>query len=74
MKNKKKSKNSGRKLSARDLKNEVFKLLKRHARKKLNAKQIIRKLKISNSPDAVQHALEGPVSYTHLTLPTKRIV
>ena len=59
MKNKKKSKNSGRKLSARDLKNEVFKLLKRHARKKLNAKQIIRKLKISNSPDAVQHALEG---------------
>lgn len=56
---KKKSKNSGRKLSARDLKTEVFKLLKRNARKKLNAKQIIRKLKITNSPDAVQHALEG---------------
>ena len=59
MQDKKKSKGSGRKLSARNLKNEVFKLLKRNARKKLNAKQIIRKLKISNSPDAVQHALEG---------------
>ncbi len=59
MQNKKKSKKTGRKLSARDLKNEVFKLLKRNARKKLNAKQIIRKLKITNSPDAVQHALEG---------------
>jgi len=59
MQKKKKSKRSKRKLSARDLKNEVFKLLKRNARKKLNAKQIIRKLKISNSPDAVQHALEG---------------
>ena len=59
MQKKKKSKKTGRKLSARDLKNEVFKLLKRNARKKLNAKQIIRKLKITNSPDAVQHALEG---------------
>ena len=56
---KKKSKNTGRKLSARDLKKEVFKLLKRNARKKLNAKQIIKKLKIANSRDAVQHALEG---------------
>lgn len=55
---KKKSKTKGRKLSARDLKNEVFKLLKRNARKKLNAKQIIKKLKIANSRDAVQHALE----------------
>jgi len=31
MQNKNKSKRSGRKLSARDLKNEVFKLLKRNA-------------------------------------------
>ena len=58
MTRKKKSKRKGKKLTARDLRREVFKTLKRQPKKRLNAKQIARKLKIVNSKDAIQHALD----------------
>ena len=58
MTKKKKSTRKGEKLTARDLRREVFKVLKRQPKKRLNAKQIARILKIVNSKDAIQHALE----------------
>jgi len=54
----KKSKTKGRSLNVRDLKTHISKLFKRDSRKRLNAKQVIKKLKIENSKDSVQHALE----------------
>ena len=55
---KKKSKRKGKKLSARELKSQIIRLFKANPKKRLNAKQVIQKLKISNSKDAVQDALE----------------
>lgn len=57
MTKKKKFKTKGKKLNAVQLRAEVFKLFKRHPKKRLNAKQIIKKLKIANSKDAVNDAL-----------------
>lgn len=57
MKRKKKPRVKGNKLSAKQLQYEVLKLFKRHPRKRLNPKQVIKKLKIDNSRDAVAHAL-----------------
>lgn len=54
---KKKKINKGHKLSARDLSRAIYKHLKANFRKQYNPKQIIRKLKVKNSPDAVQHAI-----------------
>lgn len=54
---KKKKINKGRKLSARDLSRAIYKHLKTNFRKQYNPKQLVRKLKVTNSPDAVQHAI-----------------
>lgn len=54
---KRKSKIKGQRLSTRQLKYEILKLFKRHPKKRFNAKQIIKKLKIANNKDAVQDAL-----------------
>ena len=53
----KKKRIKGRKLNTRDLKSQILKLFRRDPRKRLNAKQIIKKLKIANTKDSVQHAL-----------------
>ncbi len=50
-------KKKGRKLSVPQLKNEILKLFQRHPKKQLNAKQIIKKLKIANNKDSVHDAL-----------------
>ncbi|TXB61431.1 ribonuclease R [Phaeodactylibacter luteus] len=55
---KNKSKKTGQKLSARQLRDEILKLFKRNPKKLLNPKQISRKLKIANNTDSVQDALE----------------
>ena len=52
------SKKTGRKLSASQLREEVLKLFRRHPKKQLNPKQIVRKLKVANNRDSVQDALE----------------
>jgi ribonuclease R len=52
----------GSKLSARDLSRAIFKHLKTNYRKQYNPKQLVRKLKVTNSPDAVQHAIEELVA------------
>lgn len=57
---KKKNKSSGikyKKLSVKDLKRVILNLYSRNSRKQYNAKTIIKKLKITNSKDAVQDAL-----------------
>jgi ribonuclease R len=57
MSRKKKSKTKGQKLPANLLKSEVLKLFKNQPKKRLNARQVIKKLKIDNNKDAVQDAL-----------------
>ena len=61
-----KKKAKGRKLKAHQLKHEVLKLLKRQPKKRLTARQIIKKLKILNNKDAVQYALETLTNEGHL--------
>ena len=51
------SRKKGKKLSAGQLKHEIAKLFKRSPRKRLNSKQIIKKLKIVNNRDSVQDAI-----------------
>lgn len=48
----------GKKLTAKQLQEEILKLFRLHPKKRLNAKQVINKLNIENNKDAVQHALE----------------
>lgn len=48
----------GKKLTARQLKQEITKLFQRHSKKRLNAKQILKKLRVVNSKVATQDALE----------------
>lgn len=57
MKPKKEEKKTEKKLSSAALILAISKLLKTHPKKAYNAKQIIEKLKIGNSKDAVQYAL-----------------
>lgn len=57
-KKKKKKSTKGQKLAAHTLRVEIKKLFKRNDKKRFNAKQIIRKLKLANSRDSVQNALE----------------
>ncbi len=52
------SKKTGRKLSANQLREEILKLFRRHPKKQLNPKQIVRKLKVANNSDSVRDALE----------------
>ena len=54
----KKSSQKIKKLNPSDLQGTILHLLRRHPAKRFNAKQIIRKLKISNNKDSVQDALE----------------
>lgn len=56
--NKQKSKKTGNKLSARQLRDEILKLFRRHPKKQLNPKQVVRKLKVANNRDSVEDALE----------------
>lgn len=58
MTKKKKSKIKGNKLTAKQLQNEIYRLFKRQPRKRLNPRQVIKKLKITNNRDSVQHALD----------------
>lgn len=48
----------GKRLSIRQLKYEILKLFNRHPKKRFNAKQIIKKLRVANNKDAVQQALD----------------
>ena len=66
MSRKKKSKIKGNKLSSRHLQHEVLKLFKRHPRKRLNPKQVIKKLKIENNSDSVKYALDQLVENNQL--------
>ena len=59
MKKKKKLKKikMGQKPSAAELKHQIFKFLKTNPKKRLTAKQLIKKLNLGNSPDAVNDAM-----------------
>lgn len=46
------------KLTAEELTNYISQIFRKYPRKRLNARQIVRKLQTNNSKDAVQHALE----------------
>ena len=48
----------GQKPSAAELKHQIFKFLKSNPKKRLTAKQIIKKLNLANSPDAVNDAMQ----------------
>ncbi len=52
------SKKTGNKLSARQLRDEILKLFRRHPKKQLNPKQVSRKLKVANNSDSVSDAME----------------
>ena len=58
MTKRKKSKMKGNKLTARQLKYEVEKLFKRHPKKRLNPKQVAKKLKVVNNKDSISYAIE----------------
>ena len=58
MSRKKNSKVKGNKLTARQLKQEIKKLFKRHPKKRLNPKQVAKKLKVANNRDSVNYAME----------------
>ncbi|MBK8702062.1 MAG: ribonuclease R [Saprospiraceae bacterium] len=51
--------NKGRKLTTGHLSNQALNLFAAHPHKKYNAKQVIEKLKISNSKDSVLHVLKA---------------
>lgn len=53
----KRSKTKNKKLSPQQLKFNILSLFKRNPKNRYTAKQIVRKLKILNSKDSVQHAL-----------------
>lgn len=55
---KNKSKIKGKKLSANQLQNEIFRLFRRSPKKQYNPKQISKKLKVANNRDSVQYALD----------------
>lgn len=58
MSKKSKSTKPGKKLSAQQLQREIINLFRRHPKKRLNPKQIARKLNITNNKDSVQSALD----------------
>lgn len=63
---KKKLKRKDNKLTVKDLQREVLKLFRQNPKKRLNPKQIARKLMIDNNRDSVQHALDELVSANYL--------
>lgn len=63
---KKKSKTKGKKLTSKQLQTEIVKLFKRNPKKRLNPKQVSRKLKADNNRDSIQHALEQLVEAKQL--------
>lgn len=54
----KKSKKKGNKFTSKELQREILRLFKRHPKKRLNPKQVIKKLQISNNKDSVLYALQ----------------
>ncbi|MCB0376402.1 MAG: hypothetical protein KDD04_10825, partial [Sinomicrobium sp.] len=58
MSKKRKSKNTGNRLSSQQLQRELLKLFQRNPKKRLNPKQAARKLKVANSKDSVQAAFD----------------
>jgi ribonuclease R len=58
MDSKKNKKIKGQKLNTPELSQAIMKMFRAHPKKQYNAKQIIEKLKINNSKDSVQHALD----------------
>ncbi len=58
MEPKKDIKIKGKKLNVPELSQAIMKMFKAHPKKSYNAKQVIEKLKISNTKDAVQNALD----------------
>lgn len=58
MTKKRKNKIKGKKLNNRQLQHEILKLLRRNPKQRYNPKQLIRKMKVQNNKDAVQHALD----------------
>ena len=62
----KKSKIKDGKLPAGQLRQEIFKLFKRHSKKRFNPKQIAKKLKIDNSKDSISDALNKLVEMGQL--------
>lgn len=62
MTKKKKKKIKGSKLSSNQLQRELLKFFRYHSKKQFNPRQIIKKLKIENNKDSVQHALDQLVA------------
>ncbi len=58
MTKKKQKQGKERKLSSKELQNELLKVLSRHPKKRFNPKQLGLKLKIANNRDSIQHALD----------------
>lgn len=58
MNSNRKPKSVASKMSAQQLQRAILNLFKRHPKKRLNSKQIARKLDVENNKDSVQHALE----------------
>jgi ribonuclease R len=58
MRKKKTFKVKGQKLSANQLQTAIIGLFKRHPKKRLNPKQVAKKLKVVNNKDSVQHAID----------------
>lgn len=65
-KRKKSNKDKGIKLTAPRLKSEILRLFKRHPKQKLNPRQIAKKLKVTNSKDSIQYALQTLVEERHV--------
>ncbi|MCB0568958.1 MAG: ribonuclease R [Phaeodactylibacter sp.] len=66
MTKKRKSKKTGKKLTAQQLQRDILNLFRRHPKKRLNPKQIVRKLNLANNKDSVQFALDKLTEEQHL--------
>ncbi|MEM1328701.1 MAG: ribonuclease R [Bacteroidota bacterium] len=55
---KKKNKIKGKRLTAKQLQVEILKLFSKNPRKRFNAKQVVKKLRVSNNKDSAQYAME----------------
>lgn len=63
---KKKFKRKAKQLTSKDLQREILKLFILHPKKRLNPKQVAKKLQIDNNRDSVQHALDQLVAARQL--------
>jgi ribonuclease R len=66
MSSKKKTKKKGIYLSARQLQSEILKIFKMYPKKRLNPKQVSKKLKADNNKDSIHHAMEKLVEENQL--------